>query len=304
MMGKKKGEGIMLETCPVCRISDPMPADAAEKNFVPGHLAFYGTAAKYFTEPFRIFGNLWYVGDKKVCSHLIDTGDGLILFDTGYRNATHLLLESIRRAGFDPADVKIIIHSHGHFDHFGGGNDFRLLFGSKIYMSRVDTELLRERPDRALTAWGPNPYEDICWPDAEIADGDHICLGNTDIRCVLAPGHTLGTMCFFFDVTDGKEKKRVGYWGGVGFLTVYRAYCRKFGLPEDKPERLLASIEKLWNEPVEIQLGNHPSQNCTLEKREWMLSHPGENPFVNPDGWHIFLFTLREKTEKLIELGY
>ena len=79
---------------------------------------FYNHPEKYVIKPFRIFGNLYYVGDKKVCSHLIDTGDGLILIDTGYQHSQHLLIESIYSLGFDPRDIKIIIHSHGHFDHF------------------------------------------------------------------------------------------------------------------------------------------------------------------------------------------
>lgn len=287
-----------------CRFGAIVPYAVQEAKFVPSHYQFYGTAATHIIEPFRIFGNLWYVGDKRVCSHLIDTGDGLILFDTGYRHATHLLLESIRRAGFDPADIKIIIHSHGHFDHFGGGNDMRMLFGSKVYMSAIDTALLREKPERALCAWGPVPYEDICWPDVEIQDGDHIRLGNTDILCRLADGHTLGTMSFFFDVTDGTAVKRAGYWGGVGFLTVYKDFCKKFDLPLDKADRMLRTIDRLWDEPVDILMGNHPSQNCTLEKRAWQLENPGENPFVNPEAWHIFLSTLRGRVEEFIQLGY
>ncbi|MBR6977923.1 MAG: hypothetical protein IKH74_05940, partial [Lachnospiraceae bacterium] len=57
---------------------------------------------KYRIDPFRIFGPLYYVGDKKVCIHLIDTGDGLVLIDSGYPNANHLLFDSIWRLGFDP----------------------------------------------------------------------------------------------------------------------------------------------------------------------------------------------------------
>lgn len=287
-----------------CSFGAVVPYSVTEENFVPKHYPFYGTASTAFIEPFCIFGNLWYVGDRRVCSHLIDTGDGLILFDTGYRNATHLLLESIRRAGFDPKDIKIIIHSHGHFDHFGGGNDMRALFGSKVYMSAVDTQLLREKPERALTCWGPVPYEDICLPDVELQDGDHIRLGNTDIRCVLTPGHTLGTMTFFFDVTDGVRTLTAGYMGGVGLLTVYKDFCRKFDLPLDLCERMLQSIDKVWDEKADILLGNHPSQNCTLQKRAWMLENPGKNPFINPEAWHIFLTQLRERYREMIRLGY
>lgn len=273
-------------------------------SFLPNLADFYTRPSVYQEEPFRIFGNLYYVGDKKVCMHLVDTGDGLILFDTGYGNSSHLIIQSIYDLGFDPHDLKLIINSHGHFDHFGSGNEFRNLYGARIAMSRVDTELIREEPRRALMHLAPSPYNDICWPDIEIDDGDVLTVGNTSVRCVLAPGHTMGTMAFFFDAVDGDEVKKVGYLGGVGFLSVYKDHNKEYGLPLNKTELMKASIERIRPEKVDIFLGNHPYHNCTLEKHAWMKEHPGENPFVNPRGWGIFLDSLEERLDEFIKLGY
>ncbi len=68
-------------------------------------------------EPFKIFGNTYFVGTKPASSHLIDTGSGLILLDSGYQESLYLVLESIRKLGFDPHDIRYIVHSHGHIDH-------------------------------------------------------------------------------------------------------------------------------------------------------------------------------------------
>ena len=272
-----------------------VPYAQVEANFIPNLQDFYDNPDKYAIEPFRIFGNLYYVGDQKVTSHLIDTGDGLILFDTGYGNTTHMLLQSIRALGFDPMDIRYIIHSHGHFDHFGSGNELRALTGATVCMSAVDTALLRERPERALVAWGPRPGDPVCWPDVELQDGDHIRLGNTDITCVLSPGHTCGTMTFFFDVTEGDRTLRVGYFGGTGLLTVYKDYCRKFGLPLNKAQMLSDTLKKLKGYSVDIMLGNHPAQNRTLEKRQHMLDYPEENDFLDPTAWPDFLQAQEER---------
>ena len=78
------------------------------------------TPWEYDIEPFQITDNVWYVGNSQVGSHLIDTGDGLVLLDTGWPNTLYMLLESIRRAGFDPGDIRWILHSHYHIDHIGG----------------------------------------------------------------------------------------------------------------------------------------------------------------------------------------
>ena len=135
----------------------------------------------------------------------------------------------------------------------------------------------------------------ICRDDIELEDGDHIRLGNTDITCVLSPGHTCGTMTFFFDVTDGEKTLRAGYMGGVGLLTVYRDFNRKFDLPLNKSQMLADTLEKLKAYHVDIMLGNHPAQNRTLEKRQWMLEHPGENDFLDPDAWLQFLEAQEER---------
>ena len=89
------------------------------KRYLSVNEEFFTSPSIARIEPFKIADNLYYVGDKKVCVHLIDTGDGLILLDSGYIGAEHLLVDSIWRAGFDPKDVRWIIHSHGHSDHYG-----------------------------------------------------------------------------------------------------------------------------------------------------------------------------------------
>ena len=78
-------------------------------SFRERHRAFYEDPEKGRMEPFHIFGNLYYVGDKHVCMHLIDTGAGLVLFDCGYGHTTHMIEDSIRKLGFDPKDLKYII---------------------------------------------------------------------------------------------------------------------------------------------------------------------------------------------------
>ena len=281
-----------------------VPYEVSMGNFLPNLKDFYENPSKYNIDPFRIFGNLYYVGDKKVCEHLIDTGDGLILFDTGYAHNYDALVASIKTLGFNPEDIKYVIQSHGHFDHFGGSNRLRDRYGAKIFMSRVDTDLLREEPRRALMHLSPEGHDGISWPDVTIEDGDTISLGNTTIHCVLSPGHTFGTMSFFFDVTDGEKTLRVGYFGGVGFLTVYEKYCREYHLPENKIEMLGETIQKLKKEKVDIVIGNHPNQNCTLQKREYMISHPDHNPFINNNAWELFLDALEEKRTDFMKQGF
>ena len=273
--------------------------DPTGDRFRAGKKPFYADPDAYAVEPFCIWENLYYVGDQMLCMHMVDTGDGLLLFDCGYGHTTHMIERSIEKLGFDCRELKWIIITHGHFDHFGSGNALREKYGCKIYMSRVDTELIRENPSRALLDYGPHPME-MCWPDEMIEDGQVLEFGNIKVRCVSAPGHTYGVMAFFFEVGG----KIAGTWGGTGMTSLHGDWCRDLDLPPRKAEAMLDSIKRLRTERVEINLGNHPPQNCTLEKRQWMLKHPGENPFVDSQCWGIMLDNVQVRVEEMIEKGY
>ena len=275
-----------------------------EQKALPGREAFYRNPSAARCQPFRIIGNLYYVGDKQVCAHLIDTGDGLILFDAGYQNTVHLLIQSIWELGFDPADIKYLILSHGHFDHFGACNEFRALYGCKTFMSRADAEMHRTNPAGALLDMNPNPFAQLPIIDHEFEDGEIIRLGNTAIRCVLTPGHSPGTTTFFFDVREGETTYHVGYFGGVGFLTLYKAFLEKYNFPLSMRDEFLRSLEKVKGEPVDIVLGNHPAQNGTMEKRRRMLERPGENPFIDPAEWDEFLTCAGELFREFAAKGF
>ena len=68
-------------------------------------------------EPFKLLGNTWFVGTAPASTHIIDTGDGLIMLDSGYQETLYLVLDSMYRCSLDPRDLRYIIHSHGHVDH-------------------------------------------------------------------------------------------------------------------------------------------------------------------------------------------
>ena len=268
-------------------------------RYVENHKEFYKNPSIEYIKPFKIADQLYYVGDKKVCIHLIDTGDGLILLDSGYIGATHLLVESIWRAGFDPQDVRWIIHTHGHYDHFGASEEFRIMYGTKLAISRVDAESLREKPHRSCIFEDIFPCAKIPEFDYEIEDGEIFELGNMKIRCVLTPGHTDGVLSLFFEVTDNGKTHLAGMFGGAGTNAVTLPFTFYDERGADCAKEMISSIEKIWNEPVTIHIGNHPGNNHTLEKRAKQLEEGG-NPFISPDSWKNFLGEVKTIVEEII----
>ena len=273
--------------------------DEAKEKYAANHVKFNTNPSTARVEPFKIADQLYYVGDKIVCVHLIDTGDGLILLDSGYFGAAHLIIDSIWRAGFDPADVRWIIHTHGHHDHFGASEEFRIMYGTKLAISRVDAESLREKPHRAAINSSVYPYAKIPEFDYEIEDGEIFELGNVKIRCVLTPGHTEGVLSLFFEVTDNGKTYLAGTYGGAGISAVTLPYVFYNERSEDSAQQMLASIEKIWDEPVVVHIGNHPYNSYTFEKRTKQIEEGG-NPFIDPDSWHTFLSELKTNIEKKI----
>lgn len=238
--------------------------------------------------PFRMAGNLYFVGARAVSVHLIDTGDGLILIDTGYPHMRSQILDSIRALGFDPADIRILLHSHGHYDHIGSTIEFKALSGAKTCISRIDNAIVNGTLN---LSWADElghdalPFFD---GDVLLEDGDTIRLGNTCIRCMLTPGHTAGTLSFFFEVQDGESTYTAAMHGGVGTNSMEKAFLDKYGLSTDCREIFRRDLHRLAKMHVDIVLGNHPDQSDTEGKLQRILS--GEkNACIDPDEWPAFL---------------
>jgi metallo-beta-lactamase class B len=256
---------------------------------------------KYYVAPFRIAGNLYYVGNSDVSSHLIDTGHGLILLDTAFPQTVYLLLDSIRRLGFDPDDIRWIAHCHGHYDHFGGTRAIVELTSAKTALGADDVEILTDRPE---LSWAPEygvPFYETFQIDRPLADGDTIALGDTCIQCLHIPGHTPGAMAYFFEVEDRGKTYQVGIHGGPGLNTLSTAYLEQYALPTSRRADYLRSLDRLKEREVDLFIGAHPAQNAALEKRT--LMRDGENPFLDKTAWPLFLSSLEAQARGAFDLA-
>ncbi len=243
-----------------------------------------------YTKPFRIFGNLYFCGTKPASTHLIDTGDGLTLIDPGYPLSLYLVIQNIWELGFNPKDIKYIINTHGHFDHCGATRALAEMTGAKTFLGAEDLTYVNGETDLHLAGRKSTPancFQEIFQPDVLLKDGDHVILGNTDILCYAAPGHTPGTMAFFFNVTDGKQTLRAGMHGGVGFNTFKMEFIEQVGIGTEIRERFVPAIERFIDEPVDIFLGNHVHNNDTVGKGERITET--ENPFIDPTAFKTFM---------------
>lgn len=238
------------------------------------------------TAPFSIFGPIYYVGNSKDSSHLIDTGDGLILIDTPRDADSAIAIRaSMESLGFRVQDIKYIIVTHGHFDHWEGVPMLVEWSGAETFMSRVDLQL---KPGFRV--------------DHPLEDGDVIRLGDIEILCLFTPGHTAGTFSFFFHVEENGKRYRAGMLGGAGINQMSKDYLDRHGLSYTQRDDFYRTLERLKQEQVDIVLGNHPGQSKTLQKQARKLA--GEPmPFVDSSEWLPYLERLRTKMDQMIREG-
>lgn len=262
-----------------------------QREFTASPLSHYWiNQEQRYVEPFRIYGNVYYVGDSWVCAHLIDTGDGLLLIDGGNCGAEKLLIHAIWSLGFNPGDVRWMILSHGHLDHIGAVQFFRRMFGTRIYMGEPDAVMFRERPELSCIQDNPDVTMTLFEPDEVIREGDVLHFGNVTIDCKLVPGHAPGCVALFFDVTEDGVTKRAGYFGGFGLNTLQTDYLRDIGDSDFQARRdYIASLEKVRDERVELFLGNHTANNNLLEKAALLKEGKGPNPFLDDTCWRAYM---------------
>jgi len=153
---------------------------------------------------FKIVGNLYYVGTYDLAAYLIDTGQGLILINSGAVGSYPLMKASIESLGFKLTDIKVITSTHGHWDHVGDLAPFQKISGAKVYMSERDAPVLESggnvdyrRPEGRGIIYDPIKV------DVRTKPGDKIRLGNTELTVRQAYGHTPGATSFTFPVQDG-----------------------------------------------------------------------------------------------------
>jgi len=262
---------------------------------------FYHYPEKHYVKPFRIYGNLWFVGNDDVGSYLMDTEEGLVLIDTTYPTSRAQMIESIWEAGFNPRNIKHIIHTHGHFDHIGTTAFLQTLSGAKTYLGEGDAKMFRERPELLLAKDAGPAFIEVFKPDVEIHDGDVYQFGSTNIRCVATPGHTMGVFTFFITLCEDGKEQIAALCGGIGINTLCRDFIEEFDVGYYR-DYFADSMKKIMYEPVDIVLGNHTPQNDTLGKRARMLEDPdGPNPFINPAEWTPFIQRALANYEQMLQ---
>jgi metallo-beta-lactamase class B len=226
-------------------------------------------------EPFRIAGPLYYVGVAQVTALLLTTSEGHVLIDGAFAESATQILDNVRKLGFRPEDVRILLSTHAHLDHAGGLAHIKARTGARLYAGADDVPLLG-RGGKGDFAFG----DDLAFPpvavDVPVKDGDRVELGGLVVRAIATPGHTRGCTSWAFTIEADGRPVRVMMIGGTtapGYRLVGNA---KYPAIASDFERTFA---RLKGEAVDLLLEGHGFAFGLEDKRA------GRRPFTDPDGY-------------------
>jgi metallo-beta-lactamase class B len=244
------------------------------------------------TEPFRMIGNVYYVGTDGLASYLITSPQGHILVDTVMPEATSQIKANIEKLGFKVADIKYLLNTHAHIDHTGGLAEMKQASGAQLVAGEADKPLLEGGyypGAREETALNFPPVK----VDRTVREGDTVTIADVTLTARETPGHSPGCTSWEFSVKDGDAtRSALIFCSGTVALNrlvtnptypgIVTDYKKTFARAQDmKPDVLLAP---------------HPEMYKMAEKRA-KLAEGGPNPFVNPGEFNAYAATLEKAFE-------
>ncbi len=236
--------------------------------------------------PFRIAGNLYYVGSKGLANYLITTAQGNILINSDLEANVPMIQASIEKLGFHFKDTKILLISHAHWDHDAGSVKIKELTGASYMVMDADVPVVESGGKADFQYSSPEFLYKPTKVDRVLHDGDEVNLGGTVLVAHLTPGHTKGCTTWTMKVTEGGKTYDVVIVGSPnvnpGYKLVHNPAYPQIAEDYERMWRVLKSLR------CDIFLGAHGSY-FGMEEKYARMKEGGVNPFVDPAGYQKFV---------------
>ena len=278
----------------------PTKEDLANNNKL-----FIELATKYLhwdepSEPVKMVGPLYFVGTRGLSSFLFATNDGLILLNTGSPKSGPLIAASIRKLGFKPEDIKIIINGHGHSDHAGAFAYFKQLSGAQVAIMQEDVAMIEDggKSDfhygKDWQVMGQPPVK----VDRVLHDGDTVTLGEVTLTAHHTPGHTRGATTWTTTLTEGGKSYKVVFPDGGGFNPGYRIAKNESypGINSDYRN----TLHFLEMQQPDIWAGHH-CEYFNMEGKKKLHAKEGVKAWIDPEGYRRFIASKRRAFEDEVD---
>jgi metallo-beta-lactamase class B len=246
-------------------------------------------------QPFRIAGNLYYVGTEDLACYLITTRKGHILINTGLAHSDSLISQHIKALGFKMKDIKLLLTSQAHYDHVGAMAAMKKQTGAKLWVDAKDADVLKSggATDYEMGKYGVT-FQPV-QPDSLLTDDATISLGEMKLKLLHHPGHTKGSCSYLFTVKDGKKNYRVLIAnmpsiivdGSLDSVVAYPNIAKDYAY----------TFQAMKGLQFDIWLAAHASQFDLQDKHK---PNDAYNPeaFIDPKGYAAALTDLQKEYDK------
>jgi metallo-beta-lactamase class B len=251
--------------------------------------------------PFRIAGNLYYVGGKDLASYLIVTPQGAILINSSLETSVPMIRASVEQLGFKFSDIKVLLISHAHWDHDAGSAELIKQTGAKYMVMDGDVGVVESGGATDFA------YAKDIYPAAKVErvlhDGSLVELGGTVLTAHKTAGHTRGCTTWTLQVKEAGRPLQVvivGSWYvNPGFRLVdHPAQPASYPGIADDYRRTFAVLKGL---PCDIFLGAHGGYFDMLAKLARIKNGAKENVWIDPKGYQAALAAREQAFEKELQ---
>jgi metallo-beta-lactamase class B len=239
--------------------------------------------------PFRIAGNLYFVGNTYAANYLIVTSQGNILINSDFQADVPMIKANIEKLGFKFSDTKILLISHAHADHSGGSALIKKETGAKYMVMDADVPVIESGGKTDFQYGNSNDLDNFYQPtkvDRVLHDGDQVKLGDTVLVAHLTAGHTKGCTTWTMKVIEKGKTYSVVIIGGPyvnpGYKLVHNTVYPTIAKDYEHTFNVLKSL------PCDIFLGAH-GMYFNLEKKYALMTEGKTNPFIDPEGYKKFV---------------
>ena len=217
-------------------------------------------------EPFRIAGNLYYVGTYELACYLITTPQGHILINTGLAESVPMIRAHVEKLGFKFSDIRILLATHAHYDHVGGMAEIKKITHAKMMINEYDAPVLEDGGNSDFIFGGKGSMFLPVHVDRTLHEHDTVRLGGMKILVLHHPGHTKGACSFLFDVKDEHRSYRVL----IANMPSILSETKLTGMPTypNVGKDYAYTFDVMKKLSFDLWLASHVSQFGLLEKRK------------------------------------
>ncbi|RDL52486.1 Metallo-beta-lactamase L1 type 3 [Ensifer sp. M14] len=287
-------------------VSRPLPTkeDLAKNNKLFITLARKALKWDEPAEPIKMVGPLYFVGTKGLSSFLFVTQEGHILLNTAMPETGQLIVESIRKLGFKPEDIKIIINGHAHSDHAGAFAYIKAISGAELAVMEPDVAQMEDGGKSDFhygTDWKIMGFPPVK-VDRILRDGDTVRLGDVLLTAYNTPGHTRGSTTWVTQLIDSGKVYTVVFPDGAGFNPGYR-------VARDPSYPGIGTDYRNTHHALELLKPNiwagHHTEYFDMEEKRKRAATEGVKAWVDPEGYRRFVAEKKSAFEALVneEMG-